>query len=265
MKFDLKAMTERQGIRRREIALAPIILPDQFKKRLGRLHMRMLAPWADVWQRTKPIYEQELDRRLQLDEARDMGSLFDGIAEDVSRLIIQLGPDMENLAVEVERWHRGRWSRAVLAGTDIAIATMIGPEDARITIEEFLLRNASLIRNVSDDFRKEVADIVFRGLQERRLVRDVGRQIAQRGRISRRRANNIARDQLVKLNSGLNAQRQREAGLTEWKWRHSGKLDFRPEHKARDGNIYNDENAPEDLPGVLPFCGCIRQGIIRFD
>lgn len=265
MKYDLKLMAARESNRRGEITLAPIIVTRQFKNRLARLHQRILEPWRGVFERVEPIYERELARRLTTDEASDMANLFDDIAEDVSRLIINLGPDMERLAVEVERWHRGRWSRAVLAGTNVTIATMIGPEDAQMTIEEFLLRNTALIRNVSDDFRKEVADIVFRGLQERRVVREIGAQIRTRGAMSRRRANRIAADQIVKLNAGLNRQRQREAGLDEWKWRHSGKLDFRPVHKARDGNIYTDENAPEDLPGTLPNCGCVRQGIIRFD
>ena len=82
--------------------------------------------------------------------------------------------------------------------------------------------------------------------------------------MGRARSIRIAGDQTVKLASELTRERRRQAGLTMWKWRHSGKVHFRPEHKERDGQIYTDETAPKDLPGVLPYCGCVEQAVLEF-
>lgn len=264
MLYDLKAMARANGIRR-DISFAPIEMTEARAAPLSRLNRRMIAPWDGAWDRIDPLYTRERDSRLLLDNVDRINSLFDSIGEEVSRLILDLTPELQEWAFSIESWHRGKWERTVLAGTDVPISAMIGPASAAETIEDFLFRNTSLIKNISDDARGQIADIVFRSLQRRRPSREAGKLVAERVGIQIRRAQRIARDQAVKLASALDAQRQREAGLTEWKWRHSGKLHFRPEHKARDGNIYTDETAPEDLPGELPFCGCVRQGIIRFD
>ena len=265
MKFNLAQMARGQGIRRKEIAFAPIRTSKAQAQPLARLNVRMLEPWNDAWARAEQLYRVERNARLMMDNAEQIGSLFSSIGEEVQRLILDLTPEMTAWAFDVESWHRGRWERAVLAGTDVPISAMIGPAGAAVSIEEFLLRNASLIRNVSDEERGRIADITFRSLQQRRPAREAARLVQARVNIAVARAQRIAADQMVKLASALDAQRQREAGLTEWKWRHSGKLHFRPEHLARDGNIYTDETAPDDVPGELPFCGCVRQGIIRFD
>jgi len=50
----------------------------------------------------------------------------------------------------------------------------------------------------------------------------------------------------------------------------------RPDHEARDGNLYSDQpsdtgreyqgrtvhKAPEDKPGELPFCGCTSRAVL---
>lgn len=264
MIFDLPSMARANGIRR-DIAFAPILMSSALASQLARINVRLIDPWTKAWDRIGPLYEQELKSRLMRDNVEQMRSLFESIGQEVSRLVLDLTPELQKWAFDVESWHRGKWARAVLAGTDVAISAMIGPANAAETIEDFLQRNTSLIRNISDEARGQIADIVFRSLQRRRSPREAAKLVAERVDISVRRAKRVAADQAVKLASALDAQRQREAGLTHWKWRHSGKLHFRPEHKARDGNIYTDETAPDDLPGELPYCGCVRQGIIIFD
>ena len=84
-------------------------------------------------------------------------------------------------------------------------------------------------------------------------------------RTGRARSQRIASDQLTKLNSSLASERRRQAGLDEWEWKSSHKLHFRPEHAARDGKVYSDATAPNDLPGQLPFCGCRELAVLNFD
>lgn len=97
--------------------------------------------------------------------------------------------------------------------------------------------------------------------------------------MARRRALNIASDQLSKLSNSLADERRRQAVLSVWAWVHSGKLHPREDHKARDGFLYSDDPAmtgetvhgqtvrkpPEDRPGQLPYCGCLSRGIPVLD
>jgi SPP1 gp7 family putative phage head morphogenesis protein len=58
----------------------------------------------------------------------------------------------------------------------------------------------------------------------------------------------------------------KQAGLDEYQWQHSGKLHYRPHHRARDGKIFKwGEIDPLDMPGIPPFCGCKKRAVIRFD
>jgi hypothetical protein len=278
MKYDLAMMAKRQGLKRRETPFAPILMTSAFSDSLATISRTILAPWLNAKSQISEIYARELARRLQQDAIDDLTSLFAALGGEVDRLILDLTPAMQNWAIQVEGWHRGKWSRSVLAGTDVDISTMIGPTDSIETIDAFMARQTALIRKVSDDTRAKIADLVYRGLQQRLASNVVGREIARITGLSRKRANRIAADQSVKLASALDAQRQREAGLTVWKWRHSGKLHFRPEHKARDGNLYADLPAdrgttsmgeiiseppePDDLPGIPPYCGCVRQAVL---
>jgi len=98
------------------------------------------------------------------------------------------------------------------------------------------------------------------------------------GDLGRARPVRIASDQLSKLAGSLADERRREAGLTIWEWKHSGKLRPRQNHKERDGDYYSDDPAdigkvvegktvgapPADRPAQLPACGCRSQGILVF-
>lgn len=278
MRYDLATMAMRQGLKRRATVFPPILMTSALASDLAAIDRQIIAPWLNAKSQISAIYARELDRRLQQDAIDELTSLLAALGAEVERLILDLTPALQIWAFRVEGWHRGKWSRSVLAGTDVDISTLIGPVDAIESIETFMARQTALIRNVSDEARGRIADLVYRGLQQRMPSNQVGRAITKALGLSRRRANRIAADQSNKLAAALDAQRQREAGLTVWQWNHSGKLHYRPEHRARDGNWYADAPAdrgtapngkeiaepPEadDLPGIPPYCGCTRQGIL---
>jgi hypothetical protein len=265
MRFDLAAMVRRAGIRRRQITFRPIRTTQAQAQSLAVIYRRMLAPWLEARPRIEEAYQRELDRVLTTDSIDDLAGLFDELGEMVERLVLTLTPDLRDWAFRVERWHRQRWVGTVLSGAGVDLQYLIGPAEAQETIEAFMARNTALVKDISRQAQGRISDAVFRGIQQRTPAREVGRTIGEALGMARKRANLIARDQAVKLASALDRQRQREAGLDTWKWNHSDKLNFRPEHKARDGEQYTDETAPEDEPGELPFCGCVRQAVLVLD
>lgn len=278
-KFDLTAMAARTRKSRRPLDLAPIRTTKVQRDDLLRVYLRMLAPIDSAAATVGAIYERELTRVLQTDSPDDLAASVDGIAAQIDRLVLQLTPELRDWAFRTERWHRGKWLRSILSAVTVDLSTMVGVEEVQETIAAFLQRNVSLVKDVSDQARGRIADAVFRGFQQRSPAREVAKEISEAVGMARARARRIASHQTVQLAASLDAQRQRQAGLDVWRWRHSGKQNPRPEHVARDENLYSDnpdrigkivggktiKREPEDEPGELPACGCVRQAVLVFD
>jgi hypothetical protein len=280
MKYNLAAMARRRGINRPLVTLRTIRATQLQTRALERLFGRMLAPWlAGARARILPVYERELSRRLAHDSADDLGGLADEIAEEVDRLVIELTPDLRAWALGSERVHRHKWTEAARAILQVSLESMLGPEDMRETIEAFLVRSTSLIRDVNEQARGRIMDSIIRGIQQRTPTAKVAKEISEATGMARKRAKRIAAHQSVNLHSALNRERRRQAGLDVWKWIHSRKLHPRQEHVERDGKLFSDQRrrqgklpsgqqvlpAPEDLPGVLPNCGCSEQAVLILD
>jgi len=152
----------------------------------------------------------------------------------------------------------------------VDITAMVGAGDMRAPLGMVIERNVELVRSVGDQARSRISDAVYRGLAQRKAADEVARDIREAVDMGRRRARNIASDQLSKAAETLNEERRREAGLMAWEWVSSHKVHYRPEHKARDGKRYSDDPAdnapaPQDRPGQLPYCGCTSRAVLSLD
>lgn len=266
-------MARRLGRTSARPILLPVITPTaSLTADLAAIYMRAVHGWRDQLSAVVlPAYEATMaelrdaftDAQAINDDLADVRNAAEGAGESMNRLLLLLTPALREWVVKAERWHRLKWSRNVMTPTGVDLATMIGPEDVRETLESVLARNVGLIRSVSDETRARVADIVFRGFQKRTPTRAIARELTAAVGLARRRALNIAVDQTVKLSAALDTERMLQVGLTDWRWIHSGKKHYRPEHKARNGRIYTFKRPPADMPGELPYCGCKKQGVLR--
>lgn len=263
--FSLETMAKRRSNRRDTIVFRPIITTRAQAESLALIYVRVTQLLDARRARLVTIYERTIAQKLRTDSIDELGVELDDIDAALRRLVLELTPDLRRWAFRTEEWHRGKWKRAVLDAVNVDLETLLGPEEVRETIEAFLQRNVGLVRNVSDEARGRISDSIFRGFQRRESAAVIAKEIHEATGMGRKRAIRIAGDQTVKLASALDAERQRQAGLTQWKWKHSGKVHPREWHKERDGNIYTDATAPEDLPGELPYCGCVRQAVLTFD
>jgi SPP1 gp7 family putative phage head morphogenesis protein len=265
VKFSLEAMARRVTNRlARVVIFRPIFTTKAQAESLALIHLRAIRLIEQRSPRLVEIYGRTIEQKLRTDSIDELNVEIDEMDTALRRLVLELTPDLRRWAFRTEEWHRGKWKRAVLDAVSITIETMIGPEEMRETIEAFVARNVGLVRNVSDEARGRIADSVFRGFQRRATAREMAKEIREAANMGRARSIRIAGDQTVKLASALTRERRRQEQLESWSWRHSGKVHFRPEHKERDGKIYTDATAPEDLPGELPYCGCVEQAVLEF-
>lgn len=265
MKFSLAAMTRRlRNPRRSEIPIRDIRPPATLATSLYR---SVYLPMIQAWERgLEPIlaeYERTLTR-MTTDSPADVQANLETVSAEIERLVLLLTPTLRDWALRVERFHRGKWRGNVLSATGVDLTTLIGPEDVAEPLEAVISRNAGLVKDISAQAHGRIADSVFRGLTNRTPARDVARELRDAVGLARDRALRVASDQLTKATSALDGERMRQAGIEAWLWRHSGKLHYRPEHKARDGKRYTFTDPPADTPGQLPYCGCRKQAVVEF-
>jgi SPP1 gp7 family putative phage head morphogenesis protein len=265
VKFDLASRVKRPS--KKPIVLANIAPTQAQAGDLARIYMRVVAAWRAGQDRINAAYAKTLSE-LTTDSAADIRGGIDGVAAEIQRLVLMLTPDLREWALRVESVQRGKWVSNVMSATSIDLNTALTAGDVRDTVEASLEWNTALIRDLSDETRRRIANSVFAGLQRRAPAVEIAKEIQGAIGLARARALRIASDQTVKLGSRLNQARQEQAGITEFVWRHSAKRHPRIWHEARNGKRYawRDSGIPaDDMPGVPPFCGCTAQGVVTFD
>ena len=265
MPIPLAAMAARtKRTRKREITFRPITAPATLASDLyAEAYAPIVKAWSEAAERIIAQYERTL--AMTTDSPAEVGAVLSATEDAVTRILLSIRLRLETWALRTERWHRGKWSSTVKAATGVDIATMIGPKAAQTTVGGAIKRNVGLVRSISEQARTRIGEAVFRGLNKRAPAADVAKEIREATGMARRRALNVAADQTVKITAQLNQERRREAGIDTWEWVHSGKLHPREEHRARNGQRYSDDDAPEDLPGELPWCGCTERAVLSLD
>jgi len=273
MPYDLTHMARQKGVRR-NLTLRPIEPTQANANSLAGLYLAVLKAWnpSAILAGYDPPAKGVSDA-LVLDAPSDQTVAIQQAESEVSRLILEFTSGLRAWVLRVERWHEAKWSAAVQAGAGVDVASLLNFGEVSETIDVFIDRNVALVRNVSDQLRGRISDAVYRGYQQRLPVREVAKEISDATGLARKRSVRIASDQNSKISAALDRNRRDEAGVSMFRYRHSGKLHNRPWHKARDGKIYDsatgrqvepdgakmdggDVIAADDRPGMPPWCGC---------
>ena len=214
-----------------------------------------------------PEYRQTVDGLPAIGDSVDStATTIEEAGGILTRLVLALGADLEEWVVLVEQWHRRQFANSFTAA-GVRLDTLLGPAEARVTLQSVLAENLSLIRSLNDQMRNGISGAVFRGLNNRTPARDVAREIRKVAEVSQRRAELIAADQLQKLSGRLDQERQQQVGADQFEWVHSRKLYPREEHKDRDGKkfAWDSPVGRDDPPGRAIRCGCRARPVIDLE
>lgn len=251
---------------RRQTVLRPIIPTQAQENSLAKLYLDVVKVWTNgAAERIIPAYSRTLSG-LITDDVADIDYQIAETDSAAVRAVLNFSSLFRGWLFDFNTWHFRRFNSNLKYSTNVDLNSIIGEEPTE-TLESIIARNTALVRAVSDQTRERISDIVYRGLTNRTPVREVAKEIATATGLARDRARRIASDQLVKASAAFDESRMRDIGITKFKWMHSEKKNFRPEHKARDGKIYNwdDPVIKNDKPGYAPFCGCKARGVIEGD
>lgn len=271
LRFNLAALVKRARPRQRSLTIRSLSPPGVLRANLERRLLSVVrAIWQGVRDRIMPEYQRQLDAALArdraaaagvvMDDARDLSNVSSALWDELDRIVLELVPDIQLWSLQVEAWHRGAWAQA-LTPSGVQLNTLMAASDVADTMEGVVQANVALVRGISSEARTRIEGIVFRGFQDRLPARQIARDIAKSVAMSRARALRIAADQTAKLSAQLDTERMLQAGIEEFTWMHSGKLHYRPWHRARDGQRFKlkGDIPPDDMPGIPPFCGCKKR------
>lgn len=256
-------------VRRGQILLPAIVPTVAQRQMLQTVYMRLVRQWGrTAFERIMPAYERALAEAIGVRDSTtdDVTRETDEAEKVLRRLALSLNATLETWVVRVEEWHRGRFAQA-FTPSGVNVGTLLGQGDVQTTLRAALAENVGLVRSVDDQLRNGISGSVLRGLTNRTPAADVAREIRKLTGVARNRAELIASDQLQKLTSRLDQERQEQVGISKFKWRHSRKKNARPEHVARDGKTYRWDSAvaKTDPPGRAVRCGCRAQGLVDLD
>lgn len=277
MTFDLPAMARERHPRKRSLVVREI--EPTIGVELGFLHtLNSLVGSLTRWALSNVIEIAGQEREAFHSTAfqtpvRRLGAGDVLIRDDAGRnartILDALRREAEQRAAEAEgriskginragQQHTRQWSAAVRTSAQIDIRALLRDDDLvdflSIRSEQF----NSLIRNLSADIRHRIERETLGSIFEGRGNEEIAKKIREIDGIGRNRARLIARDQAAKLNGAMNEFRQRQAGVTHYKWK--SMMDpprAREVHMGRNGKVFAWNKAPSGgHPGTEIMCRC---------
>lgn len=255
----LKEAVRRNRPRVRSVTFREIAPTKAQSDTLAAIYLDVVRLWRDVGARCLTVYDPPA---LTTDTQPEIDAVLTQGQNAANALTASLSIRLDGWAAALAAWHSRKWAANVLAASGVRIDGFLSSAVIADDLAASLNWNKSLIRNVSDQTRDRIANIVWSGWRARTPRNVIARQINEAVGLGVKRARFIASDQTTKLSAALDESRMLEAGLDEWIWRHSGKAHPRLDHLARNGKRYTYKTAPDDLPGELPFCGCKKQAYL---
>lgn len=135
----------------------------------------------------------------------------------------------------------------------------------RSTVDAFRARNLGLVTTLRDSELGELRDILENAESGAVRVEDLRDLIVERFGVADSRAELIARDQVLKLNSDLTQLRQTSVGITRYRWSTSLDERVRPDHGALEGTewgwgsppVVDERTGRREPPGRDFQCRCV--------
>lgn len=142
----------------------------------------------------------------------------------------------------------------------------------RDVMDATIAENVALIKSIPEEFHSKVEGMVMRSVTEGRNLSTLTKQLQARYGITYRRAKFISLDQNNKATAMLRRAREREVGIEEGTWLHSGGgREPRPTHVANSGKRFSLKDGWPDpalkgkriWPGTEPNCRCTWRAVVK--
>jgi SPP1 gp7 family putative phage head morphogenesis protein len=137
-------------------------------------------------------------------------------------------------------------------------------------IARFREQNLALMAKASETYLDRVKAVIEAPENFAIRVEGLAKQLQQAVGSSAWDAERIARDQTLKLNSQLSQTRQKNAGITKYRWSTSLDERVRPYHRALEGTVHDygdppvtDKYGNRNDPGQDILCRCLAIPLLQ--
>lgn len=208
---------------------------------------------------------------------REVGSLgrkardnfdFEMLAQTAARLALAAEGSVNRILRLESQRHTAAFMQTAKKALGVDLSDVVLQEDLGEYLRSAGMRNAGLIKGLGADAVKRVQETVSTALISGTPARELQARLTEQLRISDRRAQLIAQDQLSKLNSDMNRIRHEQAGITEYQWSTSKDERVRERHRALEGKTYKygkPTGAEGGLPPGQPIrCRCVALAVVQF-
>lgn len=180
---------------------------------------------------------------------------------------------MDKMVSEVDKNTQTTVKNSLHKMTNTWIDTKTLSSKTREVLKAGTEQAANYIKSIQYQYLTDVAGATYRSITDGEGLKDLVPALEKYKGITKRRARNIALDQTRKTNATLAQSRMQQAGITKFKWVHSGgSKNPRENHQEWDGNIYSFDDLPYDevlktrvYPGQAPYCRCTAVPVIEFN
>ena len=156
----------------------------------------------------------------------------------------------------------------------LVLKTSTMPPALQEAVKATIVQNVSLISSITVEYHSKVEGAVMRSITSGNGLADLVTELKDIGGVTMRRARLVAHDQTAKAYLSFAKHRMQAAGITKFKWLHSGASRV-PREYHRDvlhGQIFEVANPPmidektkqRGLPGDLIGCRCRMVPVIEF-
>ncbi len=134
-------------------------------------------------------------------------------------------------------------------------------------IESKIGENVALIQSIPDEYFKKLITIVNENTTRGSNAGGILKEIQELGKVTKKRARVIARDQTQKVNAAIAQQRQTSLGIEKYEWQTADDDRVRPTHNANDGKVFRWDTPPKITghPGEDISCRCVAIPIIEVE
>ena len=239
-------------------------------------------------ERMRNDYERELKKQLKpaiksaaMDSnlGSQLGIMFGGLEDKWGKYFGKLSRNLAGSVVNRINQTSKRNLDASLKDLSggLTIKTPKMPADMLSELQAATRVNVGLIKSIQSQYHEKVFQAVMNSVGDAESIKGAAEKLVSKtyhiGETVSERAAFIARDQTSKLTTATNASRMKSAGVTRFRWRHSGgSYEPRKLHLGYDGQEFDIDNPPiidertgeRGLPGSTYNCRCYMVPVIVF-
>lgn len=241
-----------QTIKSKRVPQYPDSAEREFK-RITNGYMRLLnKTLADHLPALLAAYKKERRGDSRFDDVRDLENdvrrEFQKIAEELEQKLAAYG--LDDLVAKISKMTKNtslrEWKRVVhdTLGIDL-LNDYYSADFYEAALRRWVDENVLKIKSIPNEALGEMQQIVLNGYKSGATITDITKSIQERYKLSRRRAQLLARDQVSTLNSQISKMQQQDAGCTKYRWSDSRDSRVRDCHRTLNGKVFSWDEPPE--------------------